>query len=90
MSHKKKLFWTLLLVVLSLSGGLIFAFGRGLILHVESNQKAVSETNNPTETSGTVRQRDFNRYHDLTVEISLWARMDSSLRASPGLPDASC
>ena len=69
MSHKKKLFWILLLVVLSLSGGLIFAFGRGLILHVESNQKVVSETINPTETSGTVTQRDFNRDHDLTVEM---------------------
>jgi len=69
MSHKNKLFWTLVLVVLSLSGGLIFAFGRGLILHVESNQKVVSETINPTETSGTVTQRDFNRDHDLTVEM---------------------
>ena len=67
MSHKKKIFWTLLLVVLSLSGGLIFAFGRGIILHLESNR--VSETNNPTQTSDTVMQRDFNRYHDLTVEM---------------------
>ena len=69
MSHKNKLFWTLLLVVLSLSGGLIFAFGRGLVLRVESNQKADFETNNSTEPSGTVRERDFNRYHDLTVEM---------------------
>ena len=70
MSHnEKKLFWTLLLVVLSLSGGLMFAFGRGPALYSESNQKDVSETSNPTETSGTTRQRDFNRYHDMTVEM---------------------
>lgn len=63
MSHnEKKLFWPLLLLVLSLSGGLMFAFGRAVIGHS-------SETNNPTETSGTVRQHDFNRYHDLTVEM---------------------
>jgi hypothetical protein len=67
MSHnEKKLFWTPLLVVLSLSGGLMFAFGRGPVPPVESN---VSPTNIPTETSGTARQRDFNRYHDLTVEM---------------------
>lgn len=69
MSHKNKLFWTLLLVVLSLSGGLIFAFGQGLVLHLESNHEAVFETNNSTEPSRTVMQRDFNRYHDLTVEM---------------------
>lgn len=69
MSHKNKLFWTLLLVVLSLSGGLIFAFGQGLVLHLESNQEAVFEINDSTEPSSTVSQRDFNRYHDLTVEM---------------------
>jgi len=69
MSHKKKLFWILLFVVLSLSGGLIFAFGGGLVLRAESSQKGVFETNNSTEPSGTVTQRDFNRDHDLTVEM---------------------
>lgn len=63
MSHnEKKLFWPLLLIVLSLSGGLMFAFGRAVI-------GRASETNNPTETSSTVRQSDFNRFHDLTVEM---------------------
>lgn len=62
MSHNEnKLFWPLLLLVLSLSGGLMFAFG-GVI-------GQSSETNNSKETSGTARQRDFNRYHDLTVEM---------------------
>ena len=62
MSHNEnKLFWPLLLLVLSLSGGLMFAFGGVIGLS--------SETNNSKETSGTATQRDFNRYHDLTVEM---------------------
>lgn len=82
---ENKLFWPLLVVVLGLSGGLMFAFGRGPVLYVESNgstpiispslvsghanQKDVSETNGSTGTSGSVRQRNFNRYHDMTVEM---------------------
>jgi len=62
--NQKKFFWPLLVAVLSLSGGLIFAFGRASVLYIESSVPSVS-----TGTSGTARQRNFNRYHDLTVEM---------------------
>ena len=60
MSQNKKRFFWCLLVVGFLSGGLVFAFGR-------AQRSDVSET--PTTPSGAVTQRDFNRAHDMTVEM---------------------
>jgi len=34
-----------------------------------ANQNDISEPIGSAETSGTVRQRNFNRYHDMTVEM---------------------
>jgi hypothetical protein len=83
--NKKNLSWPVLFVVLSLSGGLILAFGRAPVFYVESGGASIStpilgpplvsgrsNQNDISENIGStaaITQRNFNRAHDMTVEM---------------------
>lgn len=64
---QRKIFRSLLFVALILLGVLMFALGRAPALHGESGGPSVS--NASPEISGPVTQRNFNRDHDMTVEL---------------------
>lgn len=83
--NERRIVWPLLVAVFVLSGGLMFAFGPAPILYFESGGRSISapilgptlvsgraNRNDTSENSGSTEpltQRNFNRHHDMTVEM---------------------
>lgn len=67
--NEKKLFWPLLVLSLSLTGALVFAFGRTPVLREDSGPSISSPNGAFPEPPATVTQRHFRRDHNMTVEM---------------------
>ena len=83
--NERRIFWPLLVAVFVLSGGLMFAFGPASRLEFERDGRSISaltlgptlvsgranqnDTSENIGSTGPVTQRNFNRHHDMTVEM---------------------